>query len=164
MKRAGINAGELLLERLRHDIVVGEFQPQRKLPVQELSERHGAGAPSIREALLRLNGTGHTNANNQRFFSVAPMSLRNLEQSAELHLRLEAAAMRQSFAYGDADWRAVIVAAHHLLSEYEQALAAGKDVDMLGRKTADWQVHEALVAVCPLASRSVTRSVWIGHP
>ncbi|MEO1985741.1 MAG: GntR family transcriptional regulator [Martelella sp.] len=149
MKRAGVNVGELLLERLKHDIVVGAYRPRQKLPVQELSKHYGVSAPSIREALLRLTATGLIEANNQRGFSVAPMSLRDLEEAAALRLLLEAEAMRQSFANGDAEWRANVVAAHHRLSEFESALAAGEAVEMLDWKTADWQFHEALIAACP---------------
>lgn len=149
MKRAGVNVGEILLERLKLDIVTGRLPPSRKLPLQDLSDRYGVSVPSVREALLRLTGTGIIEANSQRGFSVAPISMRNLEETAELRLLLESEAMRQSFRDGGTEWRTGIVAAHHRLSEYEQALAAGEEIALIEWRTADWQFHEALIAACP---------------
>ena len=61
---------------------------------------------------------------------------------------LECHALRQSFAQGDIEWEARVIAAHHKLAQMEARMASGDRTDTDLWKRYDWQFHQALVSAC----------------
>ncbi|MCW5774757.1 MAG: GntR family transcriptional regulator, partial [Rhodospirillaceae bacterium] len=82
--------------RLRDDIVKGTLKPGEKLKPDILSVRHGIGLSPIREALSRLASDGLAVAEGQRGFFVAPISLGELADVADLREHFSVMALERS--------------------------------------------------------------------
>ena len=84
-----------LLAQLRSEIITGRLAPDERLVLSTLCEQFGAGQTPLREALLRLASEGLVVQEEQRGFSVAPVSREELldltasraEVDALAHLR-----------------------------------------------------------------------------
>ena len=61
---------------------------------------------------------------------------------------LEKHALEQSFAQGDIEWEARVVAAHHKLAMMEDRMQSGEVGVTETWKQYDWQFHQALVSAC----------------
>ena len=82
--------------RIRADIVFGRLPPGQKLKLDGLKESYGVSVSTLREILSRLASEGFVLAEGRRGFEVAPVSVENLKELAELRLLLEAHAMEAS--------------------------------------------------------------------
>lgn len=130
--------------RIRSDIIGGKLAPGSKLRIEELRGEYKIGASPLREALNRLAGEGFVTVEEQRGFSVAPVSPDDLRDLSRMRVMLECEALRESIRNGGDEWEANLVAAHHRLQKAEQSF--GKDL-------AEWELrndefHEALLAAC----------------
>ncbi|MGD9600952.1 MAG: GntR family transcriptional regulator [Gammaproteobacteria bacterium] len=132
-------------ERLRADILGGQYPAGSKLAVHHLRERYSIGASPLREALNRLVADGFVSLTGQRGFRVAPISVADLRDVTRLRIIFETEALKDSIAVGDDEWEAGIVAAHHRLVRIEQTPGA----DFLDWETRNAALHDALVAACP---------------
>ena len=65
----------LIAEQVRRDISFGVLPPDTKLKIEELRQRYGGSAHSMREALTLLASDGLVEANAQRGFRVAIFSI-----------------------------------------------------------------------------------------
>ena len=74
-----------------------------KLRLEGLKEDYGVSASTLREILNRLAAEGFLLAEGRRGFEVAPISVENLRELAELRLLLEQYAMGVSFANADVE-------------------------------------------------------------
>jgi GntR family transcriptional regulator, carbon starvation induced regulator len=94
-----------------------------------------------------LASEGFVVAEGQRGFEVAPVSIQNLRELAQLRILLEHHAMTESFRAGDMEWEGRVVSAHHKLAATERAiLTAGDDPEL--RKRYDGEFHQALISSC----------------
>ncbi len=136
-----------LIERaygqLRDDIVEGRLAPGEKLRVEHLKARYGVGAGTLREAITRLASDALVQAEGQRGFRVAAMTLADLEDLTRLRIHIEIEALRQSIRRGGAAWRAQLRAAYEDLSAFEQPIKPEQRAAWEQRNTA---FHETLVA------------------
>ena len=142
------SAGESAYKRIRTDIITGLLAPGRKLRLDALRRDYGASISTLRETLNRLVSEKLVVAEGQRGFEVVPISAANLREIAALRQLLECHALRQSFAQGDLEWEARIIAAHHKLAQMEARMASGDRTDTDLWKRYDWQFHQALVSAC----------------
>jgi DNA-binding GntR family transcriptional regulator len=140
--------GERVWKRIRSDILFGRLKPGQKLRLEQLKADYGASISALREVLNRLSSEKLVLAEDQRGFEVAPVSIKDLKEIAALRLLLEAHALEQSFATGDVEWEARIVAAHHKLASMEQRMRAGKRDEVEVWKLYDWQFHQSLISAC----------------
>jgi DNA-binding GntR family transcriptional regulator len=141
-------AGETAYRRLRGDVVLGRLAPGGKLGLDGLRGIYGVAIGTLREALNRLTSEGLVIAEGQRGFRVAPVSIADFREIAQLRLLLETHAMEASFAAGDLDWEGAVVGAHHKLAVLERRLLAGGPADTALWKHLDRGFHEALIAAC----------------
>lgn len=148
--------GETVYQRLRADIIMGRLAPGERLRLDALKARTGAGLGTLREALSRLSGDGFVQAEGQRGFAVAPISVAGLHEIAGLRLLLEEHALARSFAAGTLDWEAAVIAAHHRLDAHEERLERGDTARIAEWRESDWRFHQALIAAC--GSRVLMRS------
>jgi GntR family transcriptional regulator, carbon starvation induced regulator len=133
--------------RIRDDIVFGRLRPGQKLKLDGLKEGYGVSVSTLREILSRLAAEGFVLAEGRRGFEVAPVSIENLKELAELRLLLEAHAMEASFAHADVEWEGRIVSAHHKLASTERMMESG--IGELERwKRYDSEFHQALISNC----------------
>src|SRR2546430_9298129 len=82
--------------RIRTDIVFGRLRPGEKLRLERLKEDYGVSVSTLREILNRLAAEGFVLAEGRRGFEVAPRSVENLKELAQLRLLLEQHAMQVS--------------------------------------------------------------------
>ena len=110
--------------RIRADIVLGRLRPGQKLKLDGLKESYGVSVSTLREILSRLTSEGLVLAEGRRGFEVAPVSVDNLKELAELRLLLEGHAMEASFAHADMEWEGRVVSAHHKLAATERLMSS----------------------------------------
>lgn len=136
-----------LLGRVRNEIICGRLAPGERLVVTSLAEAMHAGQTPIREALMRLASEGFVVQEDQRGFSVAPVSRDELCDLTQARAEMDALAVRLSIQFGDDNWEAGLLGAFHRLQKSTKVLPDGTI-------PPDWQerhnaFHTALVAGCP---------------
>ncbi len=142
------SVGESTYRRLRGDIVFGRLAPGRKLRLERLRDDYDVSITTLRETLGRLVAEGLLVFEAQKGFEVAPVSAADLREIAEMRILLECHAVEASFAAGDLDWEAGVVAAHHKLSRMEARMLAGDRSVSVPWKQYDRAFHVALIAAC----------------
>lgn len=145
---ADLSVGERGWQRVRGDILMGRLRPRQKLRLDGLRAAYGVSISTLREILNRLTSEGLVIAEGQRGFEVAPVSAANLHEIAQLRLLLEGQALEDSFAAGDVEWEAQLVAAYHKLVSLEERMAANDRSAAELWKQYDWQFHQALISAC----------------
>lgn len=140
--------GDSAYRQLRNDIIFGRLKPAEKLRLEPLRARYGVSVTTLREILNRLTSDGFVFAEGQKGFQVLPVSATDLRELADLRIMIEGHALRQSFAMGDLDWEAQVVAAYHKLHVLETRVMAGAEAMREEWKNADWQFHRATIAAC----------------
>lgn len=133
--------------RIRSDIVFARLRPGQRLRLETLRETYGVSVSTLREILNRLTSEGFVAAEARRGFEVAPISIANLRELAELRILLEGHALRTSFANADMEWEGRVVSAHHKLAATERmALSGRREPQQL--KRYDGEFHQALISNC----------------
>ena len=140
--------GDVVHARVRADILFGQLAPGQRLRLDEASRRYGVGVGTMRELLNRLASEGLVVAEAQRGFEVAPASPSEFREIVDLRLLLEGHALALSFAAGDLDWEARVVAAHHKLAVTESRMLAGAETDPTPVRQCDRDFHRALISAC----------------
>ena len=133
---------------VRRDILNGTLAPMQKLKLDGLRDRYAASVSTLREVLSRLATEGLVLAEGQRGFEVAPISPANLRELAELRLLIEGQALTDSFARGDVEWEAHVMAAYHRLIRMEERMRQGDRSVVQDWKRFDWEFHQALISAC----------------
>lgn len=134
--------------RVRRDILDGTLAPMQKLRLDGLRTRYNASVSTLREVLSRLATENLVIAEGQRGFEVAPISPGNLRELAELRLLIEGRAIEESFARGDVDWEAQVMAAYHRLARMEERMQQGDTSAVPDWKRYDWEFHQAMISAC----------------
>jgi DNA-binding GntR family transcriptional regulator len=133
--------------RIRSDIVFGRLRPGQKLRLEAMKDAYGVSVSTLREILSRLSAEGFVLAEGKRGFDVAPISIGNLKEIADMRVLLESHAIGLSFAKADVEWEGRVVSAHHKLASTERLMEAG-----IGRleqwKRYDGEFHQALISNC----------------
>ncbi len=129
---------------MREDVVHGKFLPGDKLRIEFLKQTYDVGATPLREALYRLSADGFVQAQGQRGFRVAEMSLDELRDITNLRVVLEGMALTQSVENSDDAWESRVVAAFHHLTKAENQ----KDPDIQEWEVRNREFHLALVSCC----------------
>ena len=141
-------AGDRAYRTLRSDILMGRLLPGQKLKLDALRNSYGASVSTLRELLSRLSSERLVLAEGQKGFEVAPVSIPDLKEIAELRLLLEMSALKDSFANGDLEWESRVLASHHKLAAVEAKRLANDKSETEAWKRYDWQFHQALISAC----------------
>jgi DNA-binding GntR family transcriptional regulator len=141
-------AGERVYGRIRTDILRSVLAPGQKLKLESLRDAYGVSISTLRELLNRLVAERLVVAEGQRGFEVAPFSATDLRELAGMRLLLEGHAIRASFAAGDVEWEARVVAAHHKLAQMEDHLSRGDLSALEPWRRFDADFHQTLVLAC----------------
>jgi DNA-binding GntR family transcriptional regulator len=141
-------SGETAYRRIRSDILFGRLPPGQKLKLDRLKQDYGVSVSTLREILSRLASERLVLAEGQRGFDVTPVSVEDLKEIAALRELLETHALVESFALGDVEWEASVVASHHKLALMEERMKAGDRSDTETWKRYDWLFHQALISAC----------------
>jgi len=147
-----VTLGEVAYQRLRADIVAGVLEAGKPLRLEALRQRYGLSFSPLREALMRLQSERLVLSTALRGFSVAPLSLSEMQDATETRILIESEALRRSMRDGDDDWESGIVAAFHALSRQveRQSRSPGKvdPADITAMEERHQQFHRALIAQC----------------
>ncbi|MEI9922421.1 MAG: FCD domain-containing protein [Bradyrhizobium sp.] len=133
---------------IRSDILSGSIQPENKMQIIDLSQRHGTSASAVREALSRLVSESLVTQEVQKGFRASPMSVREFREITDLRIMLEMQALRSAIALGDEEWEAEIVAAYYRLELAEKRVAKQELEAALDWETRNRDFHDALVGAC----------------
>jgi len=120
-------AGPQAVERIREEILRGEWGPGTRLQPVTLAERLGTSSTVVREALARLAGDGLVTAQPNRGFFVRELDVRELEDLTELRCVTEELAARLAVERGDVVWESEVMAVHHQLARIPRRSAADPD-------------------------------------
>ncbi|MEZ5535900.1 MAG: FCD domain-containing protein [Thiolinea sp.] len=137
-----------LYETLRTDILMGAYEPGRKLKMEDLKARYQSGVNVLRESLVRLASEGLVEAQDQKGFRIARNSIDRLRDLTRLRILLETDGVRHSFRNGGVDWESNLVAAHHKLAYMEEKMRADEGAHFRSWHQADYEFHAALIAAC----------------
>ena len=134
--------------KLREEIVLGKLIPGERLRIDALRQRYDVGGSPIREALMRLEAEGLVELEENKGFTVARVSKRQLGDLTATRIEIEAIALRKSIELGGVEWEARIISTMHLLA----SVSRGRSPGML-EKNAEWlklhrEFHLALLAGC----------------
>lgn len=141
-----ITRAKAIANRLRTDILDGRLSPGTKLHLDELKNVLGVSLSPLREGLSRLTAEGLVTVEDQRGFSVAPVSKHNFLEIIDLRKMLEIKALRSSIERGDDAWEAQVLATHHLLSKLEGQRWKKTHFDQWEAKHRAF--HQALIGAC----------------
>ena len=122
---ADVPLAERAYRNLRQAIVRCEFEPGRRLRVEELSRQYDLSSSPLREALSRLAAQGLVRSMENRGFHVAPITVEGIADLTRVRLLVECEALRDAMAHGTDRWESGMVAAAHGLSLIEQRLGDG---------------------------------------
>jgi DNA-binding GntR family transcriptional regulator len=119
---------DVVLDRLRQEILSGVLKPEQKLDQIDLAERLGVSRLPVREALLRLEAEGLVTIHPHRGAYVAHPTLEELEEVYSIRLLLEGWAARlaaQNLSDEDMSYL------EELNQRWEEATGAGDFTAML---------------------------------
>jgi len=134
--------------QLRHGIQHGILAPGAKLNLDRLRISLDVGLSPLREAVTRLVTEGLIEAEAQRGYTVAPISVANLDEVCALRLELEPYALRKSIEKGGLDWEAAVMGALHRLNKTERT--PGDPASLASWEAANNAFHLALVERCDM--------------
>jgi len=137
-----------IYSRIRTDVILGRLMPGQRLTLDRMRSTYGTSIGTLREVLNRLASEGFVAAEGARGFEVAPASVENLRELADMRLLLERHALRESFEAGDIEWEGRVVAAHHKLATTEKRMLAGDHSETEPWKRYDAAFHNALISAC----------------
>ena len=134
---------------LRRDLLACHIKPGEKIKINEIALQLGMNASAVREALARLSSEGLVQAEAQRGFRAAPVSIKDLRDLTTTRIKIEAICFEAALAAGDVDWEASIVAAFHKLIHLpEFTTTNGIDEVNEAWMRAHGDFHSALVSSC----------------
>lgn len=133
---------------IRGEILDGTLPPGQRLKIDALCKRLDSSINPVREALNRLSAEGLVRLEDQRGFSVAPVSLDEWRELVRGRCLVEGAALREAIANRTPEWEEGIILALHWLSR------TPRFADDTTRKTnPEWEprhhaFHNALLVTC----------------
>lgn len=137
----------LAYDHIRSDILTGVLKPQDRLRITSLAERYNVGATAVREALSRLVTGGLVESEDQRGFSVAPVSRAELLDLTQTRIDVESLALTKAIELGDIDWESSVISAFHRLSKTQPSSIADETA-MEAWGQAHRQFHACLLEGC----------------
>jgi DNA-binding GntR family transcriptional regulator len=145
------NEGEQAYERLRGEIVSGEFQPNERLVEADLIQRLGAGRSAVRTALVRLEHEGLVEREPNRGAKVRFVDEQEAAEILESRMVLEGLAARHA---AENVTRAEADELRAILEEMRSCLGVG---DLLGASDLNARLHGRLLEIS--SHRTVARLV-----
>ena len=141
-------------ETMREDILGCALKPGQRLKIEDLRKRYDASVGTLREALVQLVSEGLVQAEANRGFAVAPVSVADLLDITELRVDLECKALGAAMQEGDDEWEARIIGAFHVMRKMEPSLRGPALAD--AQRMREWaerhkRFHDAMVSACPSA-------------
>jgi DNA-binding GntR family transcriptional regulator len=137
-----------VVAKLRHDILHGILAPGAKLNLDKLRESMDVGLSPLREAVTRLVVEGLIEAEAQRGYTVASISVSNLDEVCALRLELEPYALRKSIENGGLDWETAVMGALYRLNKTDRT--PGDAASLARWEAANNAFHLTLIERCDM--------------
>lgn len=137
-----------VVAKLRHDILHGILAPGAKLNLDKLRESMDVGLSPLREAVTRLVVEGLIEAEAQRGYTVASISVSNLDEVCALRLELEPYALRKSIENGGLDWETAVMGALYRLNKTDRT--PGDAASRARWEAANNAFHLTLIERCDM--------------
>ncbi len=144
---------------LRREILEGHLAPGSQLKLSAVREKFNLGWTPLREALARLEGDRLVTAKSNKGFSVAEVSLSELQDLARSRLVLEMALMEESILKGDDTWEERVAAAHFRLSRCK--LLSSDQLPVINPSNENFAEWEEKHQEFHLALLSAATSDWL---
>jgi DNA-binding GntR family transcriptional regulator len=137
-----------VVAKLRHDNLHGILAPGAKLNLDKLRESMDVGLSPLREAVTRLVVEGLIEAEAQRGYTVASISVSNLDEVCALRLELEPYALRKSIENGGLDWETAVMGALYRLNKTDRT--PGDAASLARWEAANNAFHLTLIERCDM--------------
>jgi DNA-binding GntR family transcriptional regulator len=141
-----ITKASRLVDRVREAILSGELQPGTKINLDNLKREFRVSLSPLREALARLIAGGLVELQNNRGYTVAPVSLNNLAEITRLRVEFETLALSSAIEFGDVNWESDVMRCLHRLNRSERIAASPKTLEAWEQAHRDF--HISLLAGC----------------
>lgn len=147
-KSGKTTAASAVFAALRRDILSGALLPGSRLRIDGLCQTYEATINPVREALNRLTAEGLVDLEDQRGFSVAPISIEEWQEIVRARCLMEACALREAIQNRTEAWEEGIVLSLYRLQRTPRFLE-GEPL----RPNPDWELrhhmfHNALLVTC----------------
>jgi DNA-binding GntR family transcriptional regulator len=137
-----------VLAHLRAEILSAHLKPGEKVLIAAVAKRLGVSLSAVREALSRLAAEGLVRGEDQRGFSVSPVSIDDLRDVTRTRVDLEGLALRRAIERGDARWETGVRIAHDELARVPLPPPGEPGPRFEQWRALHQQYHLALVAAC----------------
>jgi DNA-binding GntR family transcriptional regulator len=137
-----------IYDRIRDDIIHGQFTPGSKLKIDLLRAHYEVGATPLREALSLLTAQGLVERLDQRGFRVPNLVGSEFVELLAMRCWLEERALRQAIQKGGKQWEEGIVVANYRLSRTPRVSPDISPAANLEYERCHKAFHLSLVAGC----------------
>ncbi|MDQ0775355.1 DNA-binding GntR family transcriptional regulator [Streptomyces aurantiacus] len=135
--RSGPTRSDVVLARIRADVLNGRLAPGSRLGFADLGLRYEVSTGVLREVLPRLVEQGLATSEAQLGFRVVDVSVDRLSQLTDARVAIDTLVTRQAVIDGDIAWEGDVIAKHHALTRVGEA---AEDDDI----SEEWlRAHEA---------------------
>lgn len=143
-----ITAASAVFSAIRRDILAGSLPPGSRLRIDTLCQTYGATINPVREALNRLTSEGLVLLEDQRGFSVSPVTIEEWREIVRARCLMEACALREAMRNRTDAWEEGIVLSLYRLSRTPRFLEGEEP-----RPNPEWEprhhaFHNALLVTC----------------
>jgi DNA-binding GntR family transcriptional regulator len=135
-------------EQLRQDILTVALPAESKLNIRALCDRFEVGLSPVREALSRLSMESLVRQIDHRGFSVAPLSLSDMEDLTKARCWIDGQGLRQAIEIAEASWEEGLLISYHRLSKTPRFEGEDRKARSSAWEAAHKQFHQQLVAGC----------------
>lgn len=141
-------AASAVFAAIRQDVLSGALPPGSRLRIDALCQTYETTINPVREALNRLTAEGLVDLEDQRGFSVAPVSIEEWREIVRGRCLMEACALREAINNRTEAWEEGIVLSLYRLSRTPRFLDEEQQ-----RPNPDWEprhhaFHNALLTTC----------------
>jgi GntR family transcriptional regulator, carbon starvation induced regulator len=141
-------AASSVFDALRRDILDGTLKPGSRLKIDTLCQSYHATINPVREALNRLTAIGLVDLEDQRGFSVSPVSLDEWREIVRSRCLVEACALREAIANRTEAWEEGIVLSLYRLQKTPRFLEGEQQTANPEWEPRHHTFHNALLLTC----------------
>ncbi|MCF3936256.1 GntR family transcriptional regulator [Acuticoccus sp. M5D2P5] len=159
-RREKRTAASAVYHDLKRDLMRAAYKPGERLLIEQVAARYGAGVSPVREALNRLSAERLVDREDQRGFSVPPLSIERFRELVKTRCWIEGRALEESIHNRTDAWEESLVIAYHRLSRAKLRFGAREDDAGEPADNSDWEArHRAFhrTLIMNSGSRWMTR-------
>lgn len=147
-----------LKQHIQEDILNGKLSPGSKINISHLRCHYNVGLAPLREALSKLTSTGLLLSEQNKGYSVAPVSEEELIDLYTISAHIETLAIAQAIERGNEKWEEEIISSLYHLSKLE---LSKKNPSFELWRAANARFHTALIASCSNVIHELRRTLGL---